>query len=71
MVNLLITSQIKEGYLFEIAKYYCKEIHYHIGEKQYKAIGFKNDKDGWELRNPYWKGGTNPKTITTIEGRGK
>ena len=61
----------KRGIPIIIARYYCKEIHYHIGKKHYKAIGFKNDKNGWELRNPYWKGGTNPKTITTIEGKGK
>lgn len=36
-------------------KKYCKEIHYSLNDKSYYAIGFKNDKNGYELRNKYVK----------------
>ncbi len=49
----------------EVAKAYCKEVHYIINGKRYYAIGFKNDKGGWELRNEYFKGGNSPKEITS------
>ena len=48
------------------AKSQCVEIHYKSGDKRYFAIGFKNDADGFELRNPYFKGCIAPKAITTI-----
>ncbi|MDL2241298.1 toprim domain-containing protein [Bacteroidales bacterium OttesenSCG-928-L03] len=50
----------------DIAQAHCSEIHYHVGDKPYFAIGFKNDAGGWELRNRYFKGSTTPKNITTI-----
>lgn len=48
------------------ARKYCNEIRYSIGGKEYFAIGFKNDAGGWELRNPYFKGSSIPKNITTL-----
>ncbi len=51
-----------------IAKAYCKEVHYTLYGKQYYAIGFGSDGGGWELRNSYYKGGTSPKSPTTIKG---
>lgn len=50
----------------ETAKYYCSEIHYSISERNYFAVGFKNDIGGWELRSPYCKLSVSPKSITTI-----
>ena len=47
---------------------YCKEVKYKVGGKVFYAIGFQNDKGGWELRNPNWKGGNSPKYYTTIDG---
>lgn len=49
-----------------IAKSHCMEIHYKRNDKNYFAIGFKNDAGGYELRNPYFKGCIAPKTISTI-----
>lgn len=51
----------------ETACKYLKEVYFRVngGGRQY-AIGFENDKGGYELRNPLWKGGTSPKTISTI-----
>ena len=49
----------------DIAKAYCLEVYYKINQKHYYAIGFKNDSDGYELRNRYFKGCTS-KDITSI-----
>ena len=60
------------GYLGEraidlsTARKYCNEVRYRIGDKEYFAIGFKNDTGGWELRNRNFKGSSTPKNITTI-----
>ncbi|GAB3710210.1 hypothetical protein GCM10027592_47010 [Spirosoma flavus] len=51
-----------------IATTYLNEVRYRIGEKNYYAIGFRNDKGGFELRNPYFKGCTSPKWFTHIPG---
>jgi len=50
----------------DIAKHYCSEVHYSIADKNYFAIGFPNDAEGWELRNRDFKGSISPKNITTI-----
>lgn len=52
-----------------IATTYCREVRYTIGEKNYFAIGFRNDAGGWELRSEHFKGGSAPKHITTIDNR--
>jgi DNA primase len=48
------------------ARKYCNEIRYRIGDREYFAIGFRNDAGGWELRNRNFKGSSTPKNITTI-----
>ncbi|MEX6690029.1 toprim domain-containing protein [Danxiaibacter flavus] len=50
----------------DVAQKYCSEIHYRLGEKEYYAIGFKNDSGGYELRNKYMKLSTSPKDHTTL-----
>lgn len=61
------------GYLSErgidlaIARTYCREVRYAIGNKLYFAIGFRNDAGGWELRNARFKGTGTPKHITSID----
>ena len=52
----------------DIVRKYCKEVKYSIGGKKYYAIGFQNDKGGWELRNANWKGGNSPKYYSTVYG---
>lgn len=39
-----------------VARLYCKEIHYTCHGKNFVAIGFKNDSGGYELRHPKFKG---------------
>ena len=54
-----------------VAKKYCREISFKTNGKFYNAIGFKNDLEGLELRNPWYKGSIAPKTITSIENNSK
>lgn len=49
----------------DIAEQYCCELRYELAEKTYYGIGFKNDAGGYEIRNPYFKGSSSPKDITS------
>ena len=49
-----------------LANCFCREVSYRLKEKDYYAIGFKNDAGGYELRNEYIKASSSPKDITTI-----
>jgi DNA primase len=50
-----------------IANKYCYEVEFINGEKEkiFKAIGFKNNAGGYELRNEYFKGSSSPSTFLT------
>ncbi|MDP3912459.1 MAG: toprim domain-containing protein [Bacteroidota bacterium] len=50
----------------DIARIHCSEVHYSVNDKPYYAIGFQNDKGGYELRSKYFKG-CNSKDITSIK----
>lgn len=57
----------------ELARQYCKEIHYMCKGKLYFAIAFSNNKSGYETLNPYFKGYFPPKekktpTVNLFEG---
>lgn len=47
---------------------YCKTIIFHNSRrnKDYYAIGFRNDSGGYEIRNQHFKGATPPKDFTLI-----
>lgn len=50
---------------------YTKEVHYYFRnspDKIYTAVGFRNDKGGWELRSAIRKDATSPKHFTTFWG---
>jgi|AntRauMFilla1563_2_1112583.scaffolds.fasta_scaffold19014_3 5S rRNA maturation endonuclease (ribonuclease M5) len=49
------------------ASRFCKEVHYLFKGRNYFAIGLKNDSDGWELRNKYYKNSSSPKDSTHIK----
>ncbi|MEN8187921.1 MAG: toprim domain-containing protein [Bacteroidota bacterium] len=51
----------------KIAQQYCHEIRYEFKDKSYFAIGLKNQSQGWELRNKYFKSSIAPKDITHIK----
>ena len=48
----------------DIARIHCSEVHYSVNKKPYYAVGFQNDKGGYELRSKYFKGCTS-KDITS------
>lgn len=54
----------------EIAHTHLKEVvvENNITGKTFFALGFENEEGGYELRNPFFKGSTSPKTITFIRG---
>ena len=65
--NFALTEYLSErGINLDVAHRQCVEVHYSIGDKIYYAIGFKNDAEGYELRNRYFKGTLSPKGITTF-----
>ena len=50
----------------EIAQRYCVQVDYELHGKRYYAVGFPNNANGLELRNPFFKGSYPPKHITII-----
>ena len=48
----------------EIARTVCKELHFDTRGKHYFSIGFPNIAGGYEIRNPFFKGGITPKDIS-------
>lgn len=53
----------------DIAKAYCKEVYYHFSNKPGTcfAVGFLNDREGMELRNPMFKGCAGMKAVTCFD----
>lgn len=51
----------------DAAKLHCKEVHYSVNNRNYFAVGFLNNSEGYELRSEYFQGCTN-KDITTYSG---
>lgn len=51
----------------ELAKRYLSTVYYSVNGRVYYAIGFKNDKRGFELRNAQFQGCFPPKAITTFD----
>jgi hypothetical protein len=54
-----------------IAQQFCKEVHYQVKDKNYYAIGFKNDSGGYALRNKYVKQATMPNDLTFLNNGAK
>lgn len=55
----------------ESQKSELKEIHYELNGKNYYGLGFKNDSDGYEIRNPYIKLCLGKKDLTSIKNQSK
>jgi len=51
----------------DIARTYCKEVECDNNGRLWKAIGFPNDRDSWELRSKWIKIALAPKDISTID----
>jgi hypothetical protein len=52
----------------EFAGRFVREIRYQVGGKEYFGIGFRNESGGYEVRNPYFKGGIGTKDISVVPG---
>lgn len=55
----------------DILNRYCVEIHFSLNDKNYRAIGFKNNAGGFELRNEFFKAGSSPKYVTYFDNAAK
>lgn len=62
----------QRGLSLPLVQQYLKEVTVYNREsrKSIFALGFKNDKGGYEFRNKYFKGSTKLKYITFIRGEG-
>ncbi len=75
--EILSISEVKHNALIQYLKerrienniHLLKEIHYKISNKKYFGISFKNDANGYEVRNKYSKICIGRKDITTIKNK--
>ncbi|EKY10929.1 toprim domain-containing protein [Capnocytophaga sp. oral taxon 324] len=73
--EILSISEVKHNALIQYLKerrienniHLLKEIYYKISNKKYFGIGFKNDANGYEVRNKYSKICIGRKDITTMK----
>lgn len=63
LINYLKSRKINP----QIAKHFCSEIHYTINHKKYFGVGFKNNSNGYEIRNKYVKICLGKKDITHLK----
>ena len=54
------------GVDIEVAKTYCREIHYQVRGRSYYGIAFLNRSGGMEIRNPFFKGCEGGKDISIV-----
>lgn len=74
VINILQTHPIQSfaltHYLWErrislhVARQYCTEAQYTIGEKTFYALGFRNDAGGYHLANRYHEYTAGPQYLT-------
>ena len=67
LINYLKSRKID----YRASQDYLQEIYYSIKGKNYFGLAFKNDCNGFEIRNKYFKGVVGKKDITTIAGEKK
>lgn len=54
----------------EVARSYCFQVNYENGDRQYKAIGFRNRAGGIEIRSVNFKSCFAPKDVSYIDNSG-
>ncbi len=72
--DLMLCRYLKQRNITKkIADRWCHEVHFSFAnnEKIYKAIGFKNNAGGYELRNEFFKGSSAPKYISYLDNKAK
>ncbi len=70
ITDLVLCSYLKKRKIDKhIADKYCDEVTFSMYDKQrgFKAIGFKNNAGGYELRNEFFKGSSSPKYISYFD----
>ncbi|OYX26442.1 MAG: hypothetical protein B7Z06_05630 [Flavobacteriales bacterium 32-35-8] len=67
----LIQYLNSRGISLMVANTYCKEVRYRYKDKTFFAVGLKNHKNGWELRNKLFKNSSSPKSSTYIQNNNK
>ncbi len=65
LLSYLRTRQIDP----DIARAFCREVHYDLRRRHYFAIAFGNMSGGYEVRNSYYKGCIIGKDITVVKYR--
>jgi hypothetical protein len=74
LIDQPISSVALQNYLqqrsipLKIAQTFCRQVEYELNGRSYTAIGFPNDKGGYELRNAFFKGSSSPKSPSLIKG---
>lgn len=71
--NPAITGYLQYRGVWEAAAEHLKEIYYNVEDtkknrKPFFAAGWKNENDGWEVRNKYFKGCLGKKGMSFIQG---
>ncbi|MDJ1485911.1 CHC2 zinc finger domain-containing protein [Cytophagaceae bacterium YF14B1] len=66
--RVLINYLHSRGIDAHLATVYLKEAYFRVQGKNLFALAFENDKGGYELRNPFYKGCAVLKAPTTIMG---
>ncbi|UUC44170.1 toprim domain-containing protein [Flavobacterium cerinum] len=51
----------------DIADLFCSQVHFNLAGKKYFGIGFRNNSNGWEIRNSFYKTSSSPKDYTLIK----
>jgi DNA primase len=69
--NPAITAYLQYRNVWQVAQNRLKEIYYYVGNqqqnrKQFFSAGWQNEKGGWEVRNPYFKGCLGKKGMSFI-----
>ena len=63
----LVSYVLGRGISLERAKKYFEQITFRIDEKEFLALGFRNNSGGYELRSARFKGSSSPKDSTIFQ----
>jgi hypothetical protein len=73
ITDLLLCSYLRQRKIDKsIADKYCYEVAFKVNgkERDFTAIGFKNNAGGYELRNEFFKGSSSPKDVSYFDNNG-
>jgi hypothetical protein len=63
---VLLDYLCKRGIDTNVSRQFCQEVRYSVNDRNYYAIGFRNDAGGYELRSEQFQGSIAPKDVTHI-----